>query len=215
MKEHIIINSDRTVTVPDSAKKIAVQYDHNVNTLIFNCPRYADEEHNIDLSTMQIFVNYMRPDKTMDSSICEDIAVDDADDSIIHFKWTITSGVTSVAGVLSCLVCFKQTDSEGIETYHWNTELFQRLTISGGMECDVAIEEENADLITQLLTKMNAAEIAVDKAKNSADEAKQASDRATSTANDVAEDAAYIRSVASDLLSLNEQLQNVLDGGNS
>lgn len=74
---------------------------------------------------------------------------------------------------------------------------------------------ENADLITQLLTKMNAAEIAVDKAKNSADEAKRASDRATSTANDVAEDAAYIRSVASDLLSLNDQLQNVLDGGNS
>lgn len=52
MKERIIINSDRTVTVPDSAKKIAVQYDHNVNTLIFDCPRYADEEHNIDLSTM-------------------------------------------------------------------------------------------------------------------------------------------------------------------
>lgn len=43
MKEHIIINNDRTVTVPDSIKKIGVQYDHNVNTLTFDCPRYSDE----------------------------------------------------------------------------------------------------------------------------------------------------------------------------
>ena len=33
---HIIIGSDRTVTVPDELKKIAVQYDHNVETVTFD-----------------------------------------------------------------------------------------------------------------------------------------------------------------------------------
>ena len=30
MKEHVIINLDRTVNIPESMKKIGIQYDHNV-----------------------------------------------------------------------------------------------------------------------------------------------------------------------------------------
>ena len=43
VKPHIVINSDRTITVPNSLKRIAVQYDHNIETITFDCPRYWDE----------------------------------------------------------------------------------------------------------------------------------------------------------------------------
>ena len=52
---HIIIGSDRIITVPDSLKRIAVQYDHNVETVTFDCPRYWDER---DLSQLTIFISF-------------------------------------------------------------------------------------------------------------------------------------------------------------
>ena len=55
-EEHIIIGRDRYITVPEGLKRIAVQYDHNVETVTFDCPRYWDEH---DLSTMNIYINYI------------------------------------------------------------------------------------------------------------------------------------------------------------
>ena len=40
---HIVIGNDRFITVPESLKRIAVQYDHNVETVTFDCPRYWDD----------------------------------------------------------------------------------------------------------------------------------------------------------------------------
>lgn len=157
MREHIVINSDRSVTVPDSLKKIGIQYDHNVNTLTFDCPRYADDAQSIDMSKMQIFINWMLPDKSIGSSIAENIIIDEADSTLMHFDWIITSAVTSVFGILErTLVCIKQTDTDGREIYHWNTDLFQKFSVGEGMECNEQLAEENMDVITQLLVKMDA-----------------------------------------------------------
>lgn len=57
-------------------------------------------------------------------------------------------------GVLSCLVCAKHTDDEGNELYHWNTDLFQKLTVGKGMECSSIVADMAPDVITQLLVKM-------------------------------------------------------------
>ena len=54
-EEHIVIGSDRSITVPESLKRIAVQFDNDVETVTFDCPRYWD---NLDLSTMKIYINY-------------------------------------------------------------------------------------------------------------------------------------------------------------
>ena len=157
MREHIVINSDRSVTVPDSLKKIGIQYDHNVNTLTFDCPRYADDAQSIDMSKMQIFINWMLPDKSIGSSIAENIVVDETDNTLMHFDWVITNAVTPVSGILErTLVCIKQTDAEGHEVYHWNTDLFQKFSVGEGMECNEQLAEENMDVITQLLVKMDA-----------------------------------------------------------
>ena len=39
-EEHIVVGSDRFITVPNSLKRIGVQYDHNIETVTFDCPRY-------------------------------------------------------------------------------------------------------------------------------------------------------------------------------
>lgn len=45
---HIVIGPDKIVTVPEALKKIAVQHDHNIETVTFDCPRYWD---GIDFAT--------------------------------------------------------------------------------------------------------------------------------------------------------------------
>ena len=39
---HIVIDSHRAITVPEQLKRIAVQFDHNFETVTFDCPRYWD-----------------------------------------------------------------------------------------------------------------------------------------------------------------------------
>lgn len=154
MKEHVIINRDRTVVVPESLKKIGIQFDHNVNTITFDCPRYPDEDSSIDMSQMPIFINYMLPDKTPGSSLALNVTVDETDNTLMHFDWKITNAITPVNGVLSTLICVKQSDTEGNELYHWNTDLFQKFTVGNGMECNGQVAEMNPDVISQLLARM-------------------------------------------------------------
>lgn len=156
MNEHIVINRDRSVTVPESERKIGIQFDHNVNKIVFDCPRYADDNEAIDMSKMQVFLNYMLPDRTVGCSILENIRVDESDSSVIHFDWNVRRSHTMTNGVLSTLICIKQTDTEGNELYHWNTDLFQKFTVGAGIEFEENIVEENIDVITQLLVRMDA-----------------------------------------------------------
>lgn len=152
MQEHIIINEDRSVNVPQSVRKIGVQYDHNVNTITFDCPRYSGK---VDLSTLIFYVNYLLPDNSPGSSKLENVVVDEENPDLIHFDWTIRRAVTTKSGGLKCLVCGKKTDAEGIETNHWNTEVFDVIKVSEGLETEGDISEENTDLITQLLLELD------------------------------------------------------------
>lgn len=108
---HIIIDSNRYVTVPDELKRIGVQHDHNIETVTFDCPRYWDGN---DISKMAIFINYRRSDGEIGSYLANNVKIDETDDSIIHFDWTISENVTAIKGKLAFLVCAKKTHSESI-----------------------------------------------------------------------------------------------------
>lgn len=149
---HIVIGNDRHVTVPASLKRIAVQYDHNIETVTFDCPRYWD---NIDMSKMSIYVNYMRSDGYADSYPVTNVTVDN---NIMHFNWTISRNVTEVKGPITFLVCVKKTDAEGNEVNHWNSELCQDMFVSEGMETEEQISDLSSDLVTQLLLRMDSVE---------------------------------------------------------
>lgn len=149
---HIVINADRTIFVPEELKRIAVQFDHEIETVTFDCPRYWDGH---DLSQMDIYINYMRPDGQKDKYPVKKTTVDSTDPSIFHFDWTIQQFTTMVKGQLSFLVCAKTVDADGVDIRHWNSELCQDLYISEGMECDAAVAGQTPSIIQELLIRMD------------------------------------------------------------
>lgn len=152
---HIVIAADRSVIVPDELKNIAVQFDHNVETVTFDCPRYWDEH---DLSTMHIYVNYRCADGKCESYVCNNPVVDENDETIIHFDWTVSRGVTCAVGTISFLVCAKTVGSDGNLQLQWSSSMNQEMVVSEGLDPDpVDIDEETSDLIEYLLTQMTTA----------------------------------------------------------
>lgn len=164
-KEYIIINKDRSITVPDSLKKIAVQYDHNVETVTFKCPRYCDEDvNNHDLSTMNIYVNYRRIDGEKGSVPVDagSVKIDETDDTIMYFNWTISKNVTAVSGFLAFSVCVKRMEIEedGFkEINHWNSQINNDLYVTEGLEANQQIVEDSSDIIEGIISKLNSMDV--------------------------------------------------------
>lgn len=144
IEPHIVVNFDRTVFVPEELKKLAVQFDHNVETVTFDCPRYWD---GLDMSQMNVYINYVRSDNQTGAYQTE---VTSADEETMHFAWTIENHVTEVKGDIAFLVCVKKTEGEE-EVNHWNSELCRECYISEGLEAEAVIANENPDVIGQLL----------------------------------------------------------------
>lgn len=144
---HIVIGEDRRITVPTELKRLAVQYDHDIETVTFDCPRYWDEH---DMSMMSIYVNYLRSDEEIGTFRAENVVVDVTDSSIMHFDWTISRNVTEISGKLAFLVCVKNADSNGNEVNHWNSEICKDCYVSEGLEVDgEEYSELYADVIEQ------------------------------------------------------------------
>jgi hypothetical protein len=153
---HIVIGTDRFIIVPDSLKRIGVQYDHNVETVTFDCPRYWD---NIDMSRFTAFIMYIRPDGTPGSYVAEKIT---PDGDIMHFDWVISRHVTEFKGTLSLLVCLKEIGEDGLELNHWNSEISNAVYISEGLECNIAITDGYPDVIAMILYRLAGIEAKVD-----------------------------------------------------
>ena len=194
---HIVIGDDRYIKVPESLKKVAVQFDHDVETVIFDCPRYWD---GLDMSEMAIYINYIRSDKYGDSYPAKNVTVED---DIMHFEWTISRNVTAVKGQLAFLVCIKKTDSEGNEVNHWNSEICTDMHISEGMETEEQALEIQPDLVTELLLRMASVEkiniqaeemqALLNETKASEENASNAAAQASESEANVLEKEAYIR----------------------
>lgn len=146
---HIVIGADRVIVVPDELKRLAVQFDHNIETVVFDCPRYWDDT---DMSLMTVYINYERKDAVRGQYIAESVNVDKTDSTMMHFEWTISKNVTLVEGTLKFNVCIKGVDEEGNETEHWNSELCEDCYISTGLETSGGVESVYPDVITQLKT---------------------------------------------------------------
>lgn len=130
VEPHIVVNSDRTITVPDELKSIAAQFDHNIETVVFDCPRFWDGN---DFKDMSVYIIYMRGDDEPGMYECNDVTVDETDDKIMHFSWLISGDVTAVAGKISFLVSIKQTDEAGLLLKRWNSFRCNECTIRKGI----------------------------------------------------------------------------------
>ena len=144
---HIVIDDNRIVTVPDKLKRLAVQYDHDIETVTFDCPRYWDD---LDMSQMKIYINYLRSDTYTGTYKAQNITVDETDDTIMHFTWTVSKNVSLIFGKIVFLVCVRKTDESGNEVNHWNSELCKDCYVSEGLEVDgEELKELYPDIIDQ------------------------------------------------------------------
>lgn len=151
-EEHIVVGTDRFISVPKELQRIAVQHDHNVETVTFDCPRYWDDN---DLSTMIVYIMYMLPNGDTGCYPADNVV---AYETSMSFDWTISRNITAVKGKLSFLVCIKKTDAEGNEEIHWNSEINTDMYVSEGMECTEIALSDYPDLVTQLLLRMKTVE---------------------------------------------------------
>lgn len=207
----IVIGEDRFVEVPESEKKLGVQYDHNAETRVFDAPRYSDGR---DLSELTFYVNYRRSDGSTGAHACSGLCVDPDDDNLIHFEWSISRHVMERKGALVFLICAKAVDSEGNETIHWNSELCTDLYVSEGLEVNETMEEAYPDIYTQLLQatstvdealaqanaaveKLNGVEEKLDEATKTIDETKTEVESARNTATEAATNAQESATAAS------------------
>lgn len=149
--DHIVVGSDRHVSVPRHLQRIAVQYDHDIETVTFDCPRYWDGH---DMSKMHIYINYIRSDRGRGMFLAKNVKVDSSDSDIMHFDWTISRNVTLAKGKLRFLVCIKKVEN-ALEVNHWNSELCDEFYISEGLECEDFVEKQEQDIITDLLIRMD------------------------------------------------------------
>lgn len=143
---HIVVGDDRFISVPKELQRIAVQYDHDVETVTFDCPRYWDD---LDMSDLSIYINYMRKDRVVGIYKATDISVDTTNDRIMHFNWKISRNVTEVVGQIKFLVCIKRGDADGNEVNHWNSELNTEMYISEGLEAGEGYFDSYPDIILQ------------------------------------------------------------------
>lgn len=151
-EEHIVVGPDRFITVPLGLRRIAVQDDHNVETYTFDCPRYWDDN---DLSKMAVYINYKLSNGYKDRYPVDNLRVDG---DLIHFEWTISRNVTPVAGTVQISVCAVNTDGEGNEVNHWNSEPNEDMYVSAGLECEEHEIIDDPDLVSQLVRRVMAVE---------------------------------------------------------
>lgn len=149
---HIIIGSDRTIKVPDELKRIAVQFDHNVETVTFDCPRYWDD---LDMSGWVISINYVRPDGEKGISMVDNVTIDETDSSIMHFDWTILRHATMKMGNLKFLVNIKKLDDGGNVINNWNSLINDETRIAKGINGDEIFADEEVAVIRDLIESSN------------------------------------------------------------
>lgn len=153
---HIVINPDKTVTIPDSLKRILVQYEHNIETVTFDCPRYWDGH---DLSAMEMRIVFQRSDGHKESHPVENLRVDETDSTMIHFDWTISRNTTLAGGSVAITVCAKIANTDGVANREWHTIPNRDIYVNEGMDCSGdEIVEQNPDIIEAILVRLDIVE---------------------------------------------------------
>lgn len=152
----------RVIEVPESERLFGVNFDKDVEKKYFKCPKIVG--NNIDLSKHKIYVVYQKANENITTLMgevgkywCEDVKVGETGD-YIEFSWLLSGNVLEEQGFIAFKVVAVYTDTEtGELKTRWNTVPsvgLVRFTLSDGEE----ITEQYADVISQLLSRMDAVE---------------------------------------------------------
>lgn len=143
---YCIIHPDsRTIEVPEEYQLLGVVGDKKAERLWFQCPKIVGD--NIDLSKLQIRINYQNANGDKDQYIVEDV---ETNGDNIEFSWLLSRKVTMYRGTVNFVVCAVKVSDETIQN-EWNTTLATSQVLEG-LEVDTPEPtEEQSDVIAQLM----------------------------------------------------------------
>lgn len=151
---YIIIDDNlRTMTIPTDIVLLGVESDDDVNKIQFQMPK---EYCGTDLSTFEARINYMNANGDGDIYIVSDLAVDGDDPSLMTFTWVVGRNACAYKGNTQFIVCLKKfaNDESGTVLQEFNTTVYQ-LPVLQGLETTQAVVQQNADIIEQILQRIN------------------------------------------------------------
>ncbi len=117
----------RTITIPKELQIIAVEGDHNAETIYFETDRYFD---NYDLSDLVCVVQYINPENDEYLANCV-VNTYLENENKIRFGWTITQNVTGTPGKVTFAIRFYKVENQEI-VYSLNTQP-ATVTIADGL----------------------------------------------------------------------------------
>ena len=96
----IIDPETREITVPETYRFIGVESDEKVERIKFQCPKIVGD--NINLSQLQIRVNFQNANSEKDKYIVTDL---ESDIENITFSWLLSRKVTAYQGEVRFIIC--------------------------------------------------------------------------------------------------------------
>lgn len=144
----IIDPETREIQIPETYHILGVVSDEKTERVWFQRPKVVGD--GVDLSQLQIRVNFQNASGEKDQYIVEDVEIE-ADN--IVFSWLLSRKVTQYQGTISFIICaIKALD--GIVTNEWNTTLAQSEVLDGIEVSEPIPSPEESDLISQLIEMM-------------------------------------------------------------
>lgn len=144
----IIDPETREIQIPETYHILGVVSDEKTERVWFQCPKVVGD--GVDLSQLQIRINFQNASGEKDQYIVEDAEIE-ADN--IVFSWLLSRKVTQYQGTVSFVICaIKALD--GVVTNEWNTTLAQSEVLDGIEVSEPIPSPEESDLISQLIEMM-------------------------------------------------------------
>ena len=173
---HIIVGSNRVITVPEKLKLIAVKGDKDIETVTIDCVRYWDGH---DLSAFAVYINYILPNGDEGTYIPKSIT---RLDDIFTFDWEIGSEITYAQGKLTFWIVAKLTNTNADLIKQWSSLQNSECSIAqGGDKIYVPEKQTDQDVISQAIA---VSKEAADKAQKVADKLDYSIVQTTGTSKD-------------------------------
>lgn len=149
-KYFVIDGESRSIIPPADFKNFGVESDENAKRVYFKCPRIVGD--NLDLTTLNLRVNYQNAKGEKDKYLVTDVV---SDGDYVHFSWLLSRKCTMYSGIISFIVCAVKTDDAAIIKNEWNTTLCTGVVL-GGLEVEnPEVPEDTSDLVNQLVDIIN------------------------------------------------------------
>ena len=142
-----IDGNTRVITPPASFNNFGVESDENTNRVWFEVPLYVGD--GIDLSTLNLYINYQNANGEKDKYIVEDAS---EMDGVLYFSWVLSRKATQYKGDITFVVCAIGTDENGKIETEWNTTLCTGSVLEGLEVENPIVPIETVDLIDQLVS---------------------------------------------------------------